>query len=110
RVRDQLLQIARPDAPTLVESDIRKGRELVARQTENLEMRSSAIERDALLACGGDADGRRRKLARDLAELLCWNRDCTRCFDVGGHLRGDRDVEISAGEPNAFVGCFDQDV
>ena len=49
-------------------------------------MRAAAVECDALFAGGGDSNGRRRQLARDLAELLRGNRDGARGLDIGGDL------------------------
>src|SRR4051812_27570783 len=46
-MRDQLLQIARADAPALVESYRGKAREFVFRKSENLEVRLAAVECDA---------------------------------------------------------------
>ena len=79
-------------------------------KSEDLEVRAAAIERDALLAGGGDANRRRRKLARDLAELLRRDRDRARRLDVGRDFGRDGDVEIGARQANALVGRLDQDV
>jgi hypothetical protein len=68
-VRDQLLEIAGPNSPALFETDVRKRGELVFRETEDLEVRTSAIERDALLSRRGAPNRARRPLARELAEL-----------------------------------------
>src|ERR1700761_6246583 len=68
-VLNELLKIARANTPALVEAHAWKRRELVARETQNLEVRPTAIERYALLAGSSNSDGRWRKLARDLAQL-----------------------------------------
>src|SRR6478672_3334181 len=41
RVRDQLLQLPRPDAPALVELDVRKRGKLIPGKTEEPEMRAA---------------------------------------------------------------------
>ena len=110
RVRDELLQIAGPDAPALVEAHRGKARELVARQAEDLEVRATAVERHALFAGGRDLHRRRRELAGDLAQLLRGNRDGARRLDVGRDLGAHGDVEVGPRQADALVGGLDQDV
>src|SRR4029077_17541160 len=75
-VRDKLLQLARANAPTLVEAHGWERWELITRKTENFEMRASAVERDTLFAGSSDFHWRWWKLARDFAQLL--RRNCDR--------------------------------
>src|SRR5580765_5545291 len=103
-MRDELLKIARSDPPTLVEANIRKCRKLVTGKSENLEMRAAAIQRDALLSRGGDANWSRRQLASDLAELLGRNRDGARRLHVGRDFGRHGDIEIGARKANALFG------
>ena len=110
RVRDQLLEIAGANAPALVEAHVRKAGNSSRGSPRILKCDATAIERHALLAGGGDPHRRRRELARDLAEFLGRDRDRARRLDVGRDLGRHGDVEVGAGEPNAFVGRLDQDV
>jgi hypothetical protein len=76
----------------------------------SLNLTLAAIERDALLAGGGDAHGRRRELASDLAQFLRGDRDRAWRFNVGGDFGRDGDVEIGTGQADALVGRLDHDI
>src|SRR5215213_6198877 len=97
-MRDELLQVSRPDSPAFVEAYGREARELVAWEAQDLEVRPPAVQCDTLLAGSCHLHRRRRELACDLAELLRRDRDGARRFDVGSDFGADRDVQISSRE------------
>src|SRR6185503_4492775 len=59
-VGDELLKVSGANPPAFVEANVWKRGELVARKSENLEVRAAAIECDALLSRRGDANWSRR--------------------------------------------------
>src|SRR5215213_4086923 len=48
-VRDELLEITRPDSPAFVEPNRREARKLIAGKPEDLEVRPPTVERHSLL-------------------------------------------------------------
>ena len=109
-VIDELSQVARAHAPAVLELHRRETRKLVLGKAQDLEMRSPAVERHALLPHRGNFHWRWRQLARNLREFLCRDGDRARCVDIRTHLRADRDVEIGSGQPNSLVRRFDENV
>src|SRR5918997_5278820 len=102
-MRDELLEIAGPDPPALIEPHRREARKFVSRKPEDLEVRPPTIERDSLLPSRGDLDRRGWELASDLRQLLRRNRDGAHCLDVCGDLGAHRDVEIRPGQANPLI-------
>ncbi|MNC93748.1 hypothetical protein D3C83_104440 [compost metagenome] len=93
---DELAQLAGAYAPTVLELDGGEAGELVLRQAQDLEVRASAVERDALLARRRELHRRRRQLLGDFGELLGRNRHGALGVDVRADFRADGDVEIGA--------------
>src|SRR5437762_12200339 len=52
RVCDELVQLTGANSPTLVETDSGKRGEFIPRKTEDLEVRTATVQRNALLASG----------------------------------------------------------
>jgi hypothetical protein len=73
-------------------------------------MRRAAVECDAILAGRADADGSRRKHARDVAQLLRGDRYDAGRFDLGRDIRDNGDVEIGRREPDAPGFGFDHHI
>src|SRR6185437_6606 len=109
-VRDELLQVSGRNPQRLLELHRRETRKLALRQAQQLELRPSALERDALITRRGNLDRRRRQLARDLGKFSRGNRDRAGSLDVSDDLGAYGDVEIGSGDPDSLLGRLHEKV
>src|SRR5687768_1093979 len=102
-VGDELLQIARTDAPALVEPNRRKAREFVTRKAQDFEVRTSTVECHSLLTSCSNLNGRWREFPCDFSELLRRNRNRTHRLDIRGYFSADGNIEIRSGQTDSLI-------